>query len=941
MADENIKQQGDYYYDVTPDVEDIDSVLIDLVKILKSGSLDDKISVNISTEKEQKEEDEEPRYHFELGDGGKIDVPQDLDRILSSDGEGGLKLNEGIFYSKINSNVSIPVSILETPYPKMEIKLEGGMEESYWGYKHKGSFVMEQSPKVQFLGNPALGSPVFSMTNRGIIDIHGGVAWHENGVRPKIPAPWLSTQAYNYYSNVWSPLGSGRMSDDGLVYPYFMMKESATALLEGSSLLHICGGSSLFMDGNADVRITGSYADGGQEYQRGRTYVNIDPGSTFIMTSLISNEDTNKAEFANAYNPVFLMTNAGQGQIMFTTQGDSFNAEVWGSYRNFSAGINAWNTVNWSGLSGILSFSKGDSAMKGMESSFVRNKLSMKPPSYSRISNIISDIHQPTFGLQGKTNIILGDNGTLAMRIAANTDGAIIMDWTSEGNTAIKMGNEKGATSVYEIVPAENSNTHFKFSPDKGSAAVIAIEPHGNFSFKVSPENSCGISFTPINTDIVCQWENFEGIFEGTDVFAQIEGNSHFEFLNDSTIIMRGPGAEGWNAKTRQNTSLDTAIKIVTSTNCDGYTYEEFWNTLSDSEKVKVNKFLCPNSSSHSRQVIDGTVTATEFYPDRYNIVLGGIVVNKNLASHNFYFYAPTENSNVDVIVNWSEFKNAVKRKYGKDATATEVNIEEVAWSNAASSYIYDIQAKIENASLSYNSETQYEIGASFNNLTEIDKEKNEFKHKDLWDFSTATVISNDVRSDMKYINVCQDYTYKTGTHLIRDWEKPVSTQTGPISQMYGLSNFCMRGMSKRRFSKIQSFTISPTKTYDFTMSLSELITDFINGTDYASFVISYEEYLTNIENVGFHFDHIISINQSEQGLSVTAIFEYELVEHQRTFSPLIEIIGESEIRVANGISIKTDNVDGKSVIKIEAPERHISFTMDELQKLKDLISST
>jgi len=84
------------------------------------------------------------------------------------------------------------------------------------------------------------------------------------------------------------------------------MKESATALLEGSSLLHICGGSSLFMDGNADVRISGGYTNGGNMFQKGRTYINIDPGSTFIMSSIY--EDSNHSPVMASRSPVLAIT---------------------------------------------------------------------------------------------------------------------------------------------------------------------------------------------------------------------------------------------------------------------------------------------------------------------------------------------------------------------------------------------------------------------------------------------------------------------------------------------------------------------------------------------------------------------------------------------------------------------------------------------------------
>ena len=184
--------------------------------------------------------------------------------------------------------------------------------------------------------------------------------------------------------------------------------------------------------------------------------------------------------------------------------------------------------------------------------------------------------------LQGKTNFIIGDEGTVGVRMAAENGGQIGIDWTTAGQVGIKMGSESGAVGIYEIVPAANSLTRFKFGPDEDCYSAIAIEPHGIFSYKVAPEAVCGINFTPAYTDIVSQWHAFEGTFEGNQVYAQVEGNSHFEFLDDSTVIMRGPSAIGWDASTYTNSSADEAIRMTTSTNCDGFTYEQFFATLTD-----------------------------------------------------------------------------------------------------------------------------------------------------------------------------------------------------------------------------------------------------------------------------------------------------------------------------------------------------------------------
>lgn len=951
MADENvnIQDEADYYYDMTPTAEEIDNVLVDLVAALKDVGEFDVVKRVKAINGE--------RAKFVLGEGGsgKTVIPGALDQLVAADGQGNAKANSGYLFSKMSSigEHFSSASLLESKLPAMKIELAGtNSTEDYWENPHSGILAMTWNPLVQFLGDAVKGSPVFSMTGKGIIDIDGGKQTHSNGTRQKTGSsryiPWMSEQAYNYYDSTASPFfpSTKHMDADGLIYPYFMMKESATALLEGSSLVHICGGSSLFMDGNADVRITGGYANGGNLYQQGRTFVEIDPGSTVIMSPLYAGSDY-KTKLAQ-YTPVFIVTPGASdtlGQLIVSAQGEWHDASGRGSYANYEHQT-IYHTINNSGINHIAGFYSGESFLNtDRKYRFVRSKLNTTTPNLTPLINMLSGVKQPSIMLQGKTNFIIGDTGTFGARIGCSSpDSRIGIDWTTEGNVGIKLGSESGAMGIYEFTPAADSITHFKFGPDESCKTAIAIEPHGIFSYKVAPEEVCGINFTPAFTDIVNQWHAFEGTFNGNQVYAQVEGNSHFEFLDDSTVIMRGPSTIGWDASTYTNSSADEAIRITTSTNCDGFTYKQFFATLTDKQKEEVLEFLTPNFSSKGKVVLSGTVTATEHYGDRYHIVVEGATVPKaSGTSYNFTVVkSNTYSRNASTVMGWQEFTDEVKKQFGENAVASSVTVQDIrsySWG-----YSHRIQAQITNASASINSETEYAIGTSYEDLT--DKEKTDLRYgKSTWDFSEATVISNDVRSDMTYDNVCQNYTYRTGTHLCQDWIDPVYAKTGPVTQMYGLSNFCMRGNLRVRDNnrndiqtqRINTFTITSTEAYDFSKTRSELINDLINGTDYAELKRQIEGYLS--VNTLYHFDHIYSVYKGEENtIQVSVIFEYKKIEHMENLAPLVEIIGNSEIRIANGISITTDNIDGESAIKIAAPEGEVSFTLAELKALKDLI---
>ena len=882
-------------------------------------------------------------------------IPGQDNQIVAADGQGNAKANSGLLFSKMGSVADFSnASILEAKTSAMKIELtETNSTEDYWENPHGGSLTMTQNPLIQFLGDSELGSPVFSMRGKGIIDIDGGISYHKNGMRAekiygtKPYTPWLSEQAQEYYSKVTSPFDpEKKLGNDDLVYPYFMMKESATALFEGSSLLHICGGSSLFMDGNADVRITGSYANDGVVCPQGRTFVSVDPGCTFIMSPLYYDE-TEKVMKASEYTPVVEITSGANdtlGQIIISAQGEWHDAErrgSWGNYEHWPI----YNPMINNGINHLAQFWSGESFLnEDRKYRFAHTKLTTSKPLLRYLETMLAGVKQPSVMLQGKTNIIIGDEGTIGARIGCyGSDSRIGIDWTTQGNTGIRLGSDSGAISIYEVLPAADTITHFRFGPAESCRTAIAIEPHGIFSYKVNPTQVCGIAFAPRCTDIICQWEGFEGIFEGNQVFAQVEGNSHFEFLDDSTVIMRGPTTIGWNAKILTSSSEEDAIRITTSTNCDGFTYEEFWKTLTEKEQEEVTEFLIPNFSCKGRVVVNGTVTATEHYPDRYYIIVEGATVPKfPETSYNFFFVKSDAWSwDAATVMNWQEFKDEVKKVYGENAVASDVTVKDIQ--QRAFGYWHYIRAQITNARSSCNSETEYAIGTSYENLTE--EEKTQIKNKKAtWDFSSATVISNDVRSDMTYDNVCQNYTYKTGTHLGQDWVDPINAKTGPVTQMYGLANFCMRGNVQIKngnddpvpSQQVVSFTIIPIETYDFSKSQSELIKDLISGEDYSTLKAEIRSYLST--NSIYHFDHIYSISQNEDKIDVTVIFEYKKIDRAENFAPFVEIIGNSEIRIANGVSITTDNINGESAIKIEAPEGKVSFTLAELKALKDLI---
>ena len=207
MADENvnIQDEADYYYDMTPTAEEIDNVLVDLVAALKDVGEFDVVKRVKAINGE--------RAKFVLGEGGsgKTVIPGALDQLVAADGQGNAKANSGYLFSKVGAIAGFSnASILESKLPAMEIELTGtSSTEDYWGNSHGGTLAMAWNPLIQFLGNPALGSPVFSMADRAVIDIRGesgtGSTNFGRNSRSGEHPEWRSKEAYWTFNGMPSP----------------------------------------------------------------------------------------------------------------------------------------------------------------------------------------------------------------------------------------------------------------------------------------------------------------------------------------------------------------------------------------------------------------------------------------------------------------------------------------------------------------------------------------------------------------------------------------------------------------------------------------------------------------------------------------------------------------------------------------------------------------
>lgn len=184
--------------------------------------------------------------------------------------------------------------------------------------------------------------------------------------------------------------------------------------------------------------------------------------------------------------------------------------------------------------------------------------------------------------------------------------------------------------------------------------------------------------------------------------------------------------------------------------------------------------------------------------------------------------------------------------------------------------------------------------------------------------------------------------------HLGKNWLGPIQTadrvgqnpadwEKGPITQMYGPTNFLMREKWEADADHTKSYQFTTTETYD-TTNQAKAIDDFINSQDYTGFQ---NELTTN----NYTLWDILSISGSSGSYTISySICDAGWKPHLDSYpdNPVVEITDDSELRLYGGAKIKAETKYGETTITFSGTqtEGEVSFTLDELRMLKTLVGS-
>lgn len=872
--------------------------------------------------------------------GKDMVIPGQNNQVVVADGQEKAKANTGGFYAFGSDNISK----MDFGYSELELKsLTEYAPDTYWGLnKNEAKIHLKGNPLLQMI-NQENGGPIISMLGRGIIDFKGdhnsfGDCTNYNQAQRKQSSQptWMSENAYAVYRNTRSPFSDKDMDEEDAIYPLLSLKHCATIQATDTALAQFTGGSSLIVGGNADVVIRGADDMGKPSSRYGRTRVDIEPGSHFIM------QMSNSQQYPTA--PFFLMESyEGGGQILLST---SLKATT-GRWTNFREGDEDFNGIKlFKGYSDILTgFSSSNIFGNGGKIWFSLGGYGIRTTDFH---SYMEDYKNTTCLLQGNTNLVIGDSGHIGMRIGPDSGGDILVDWTPDENTMtyIKFGGATGSAQSYLIEPEANAVQSVKFGTHAGGATILNIVPHGSTSFQFSPENIFGMTVTPSSTNIMCQWKHLTGIFEGQDVFIQIEDNIHKEMLNNSVLIQKGYSDSPINdSDTTIDINKERKVHLTNFYIPSSYNnFEDYYNANDNNKTIFLSAIMHIDSLSES------------FIPDQYT---NNYVKVTNSYKRNMYKTRLSFNNNydyVDMIISYASDTLYTKEEnfrasayYGAFAATYEISsrVSSVRDSKLLGYYNgkYYYQAVLNVFVQSFFCYTfkQYSSGTVYSKLDSEDKYliAQQLHLKD-YKFGDKLIV---VQSAPIQVSNPEYQIITSVQHLGEDWSRPIQqggenrSANGSIIQTYDASNFLMcSNLPKASYSGVN---IDVANDYTGYTNKRELVIAFKNSADYDTFLNSIP--IFSGRELWDIYDIIVKTSTTVTVLYTTKKLGWDAHLKSVADNPVLELTGQSELRLYDDIYIKGEVEYGTPVYTFgdsKHPEDQVSFTLDELKYLKRFIGT-
>lgn len=567
------------------------------------------------------------------------------------------------------------------------------------------------------------------------------------------------------------------------------------------------------------------------------------------------------------------------------------------------------------------------------------------------------------------------------------------LDMGGSGYNAFRLGGE--GNLVWMIEPEGESKVLYKFAPQGIFNFTVQGNSDAETWFKYNPLDRVYVNIQPQKSILaqVQPQEPWEIYFEGGPGLIQIQGASHIE-NHGGTHILRNNLNSKQNATVWSHSQHYTSISNLTFKTKNQYTVGDNLDALvADTAdflafKDKLNENV-PNTAYANKYRYDGGGKIVSSEPD-YTEEVYATRIHGADGSYTGMFTTDYRTSARNSLFYYLKSGNKVPPNCADQGTGT------ITYQyRSGNTYYYRADGvKYTHDGVVFKLNNEYPAGTSLSSLSADDKEIifGSFNQN----ISNAYVVASQVRSDMTYTTTVTGYKTIYG-HDGRDWAEPVLPYDGnPVSQMYDESNFLMRAATIPYAAGQTTTTIQTSETdYEYTLVAftgSGTTTDpylpyfetrkyytrdsdgnynyvdncpedwgsaqnkyyrkttdqerydkfMANATDYNLFLARIAVPLETYENL-----QILGVTAYQGG---TPLKYYITISWNATKkeaysylppsngSPIIEMVGTSELRLWDGTMIKAKQGATEAEFTFSDGTTDITFSMTDLQALYNII---
>ena len=717
--------------------------------------------------------------------------------------------------------------------------------------------------------------------------------------------------------------------------PMLKMKDSAIIIMEENSLLQMKNDAIVEVSGAAKVSIDGYYSTkevgpiaGGPD----PTEVFIGPGSHIKISGQGKDATNQKIPFSSPY---FCMEK--DHIIMAVFPPNSSTIEEGSQFRvtPIFNGSSEWKPS--------LDFGRGSSSFNGKQIAAQNTLCDSRTTLSDSMSSWNNKIQNPYVLVQGKTTMEIGDGGALGIKMGPEAGGALGIDFTpSAGSyTYIKAGSESGSSTILDLTSGAESFKHIKFGLDDGAHLDMAVEFSGHSSVKIAPGShdsyyfdDCNLpaqfafNLTPAHTDIRAQWHETLCYLESRKSYIKTSDINHID-MSGGLLILRRKKEEVdslWRAYADTNTYTYQTTKNYNSISAflaDTNGNEENINAFNtDFEQGLFTKYKCIASASVSSVSSGG-------YEDMYQITLSNVICDGDTVINSSTY--------VNSYTTWSQVQRNSSYIYAansdgmtkKDTSTFSVQGYEIQLKDM---HFTKKEFTVKGLKNSYDTTTATsfaDLNAEDQAIIQADLENQGFTNID---FSTAQLSSSTIRSDMLYDTTISNIQYYTNSPMGHDYSgvvQPTGDYEGlPILQLCGKSSILMG-----------DYIYSNSTSYDSQEDLP-LSGDYVDVTAFKQSTV-YSAFITDLKQNNRSLISLGNISKSSGSTANTYKYSYSYAYRQHMIArdnPIIDVQGKSTLQLEN-FNIKGYIGENGPTVEFGYEGVTVSFTIDELQRLKALLS--